>query len=363
MAANLFKFAPRELSHSAFWAYCLDCLNEAPGDFEGPKRAARAMLKALKFPLTTPVEVRTEFHLSTRARIDILACGSEGKILGIEHKVGAGASEDQLLRYQEEAKRRDGFDWPLPDGVNRPQMPPKLVIISAAFDDVEVGNTGLEEGVNYFGLRQLADWAASGRGAGNTLVDEYADWSSDGVQAREKLQKDAVSGSKHDFIAAMRSYEGQLAFMKNILPECPTSQIYLGTSRGRNWMQFWFDGKIRDIGIFYRLDFGQMGIRGGDWAPVFSARLYGEDEKFGEDGPYLDKAHACFMAALSHADLQTCSWSGPRAANCYEKTIKEILLCDESGAQTQVRDWFLTEFPRVHSAFFQNVKERHPEIL
>jgi hypothetical protein len=103
---DIFRLAPRELSHSAFWGWVIQSADgpESVISLEGPRTIARSLLEALKIRWPRSVWVRTEAPLGKDVgRVDILVSASEGRdpILAIEHKVTAIPDAGQARRYKE----------------------------------------------------------------------------------------------------------------------------------------------------------------------------------------------------------------------------------------------------------------------
>jgi len=103
LSRNIFTYAPKELSHSAFWAWVLDCTDAADNDLAGPRAVAHELLSALDVhEVGEPVDVDTEMLFGKRCRADIRVQFSEGRQLLIECKRSAPVRAQQIERYREE---------------------------------------------------------------------------------------------------------------------------------------------------------------------------------------------------------------------------------------------------------------------
>jgi len=121
LSSSLFTYAPRELSHSGYWAWVLASLHEqATPEHQKIQATALAFLQRLDWEPALPlVAVRTEEILPEKAgRIDIYIEDSECRILLIENKVGARLGMEQLSAYQgaikqyKKNKEKRMHDWP-----------------------------------------------------------------------------------------------------------------------------------------------------------------------------------------------------------------------------------------------------------
>lgn len=144
---NIFDFATSELSHSAYWAWILDCLDYPDDEFAAPRKVALGLLEQIgASDFAPPFVIEREVSLGPKSRVDICLTEkreidgklADGKKLFIENKVKDTAPwRDQVNRYSE-------F---LGDG-------DRIAVVSAAFDlSVEdqiidpalCGHAGLEE--------------------------------------------------------------------------------------------------------------------------------------------------------------------------------------------------------------------------
>ena len=136
---NLFNYANYELSHSAFWAWILQCAEEkAASQYPGPHRVGcRFLKKAGMGEVASPVSVEREVRLpGLRDRLDIRFSDAKGRILAVETKVSAIPDVDQANRYL----RALGTAG-------------RLVLLSSAFDlDVR---SMLPKGCAYVGLEEM----------------------------------------------------------------------------------------------------------------------------------------------------------------------------------------------------------------
>lgn len=99
---NFFDYAPRELTHSSYWAWVLGHSN-MPDTDEG--KLALSFLKHTRITGERIEEVKREVSVPTPTgngtnRFDIVVCFESGNCLIIENKIRAGLNEDQLSRYE-----------------------------------------------------------------------------------------------------------------------------------------------------------------------------------------------------------------------------------------------------------------------
>lgn len=238
---SLFRFAPHEMSHSAFWAWMLNSLNATDPKFLlGPRRIAGRFLGRVGVPLKAPINVTTERPTKTklpaeRGRFDLRLEDSEGIVLVIENKVTAIPGKNQLDRYL-----RD--------------LGPKahLILLSTAFDLDVRSLMPLE--VQYVGPEDLLEIIRPDRDS-DQIVHDYALWLDDLLEHRSKLQAHALSDNPEDFGEALKTPEGQWALMKALTTNM-NGRLYRGSNLGGSpWTQFRFveENKTRDA-LFYRID-------------------------------------------------------------------------------------------------------------
>ncbi|HEQ99137.1 MAG TPA: hypothetical protein ENO22_07335 [candidate division Zixibacteria bacterium] len=111
---NIFKYAAKEISHSAFWAWVLECTTSEDPAHKAPRDLGLAFLKKIGCDNFGKVkEVCTE-HCpkglkipGRKARFDIHVAFDSGKALVIENKVTAPMNKNQLKDYHEYGKTND----------------------------------------------------------------------------------------------------------------------------------------------------------------------------------------------------------------------------------------------------------------
>lgn len=245
---NIFRFAKSELSHSAFWAWVLDCADASEGALGGPRKLARALLERLGVKeIRSPVEVRTEVKIAKGCRIDIqLRC--PGTLLVIENKVSAIPSESQLQRYLVKLAKTEQL---------------KIAIISTAFDD----DVRPQLSWTYLGADDLHGLVKP-YAAGHQLIADYFRWLSVLTERRAERRRQAHSSDPGDLRKALRTAEGQWALMGTLTEKMRGTRHRGVNLDGSPWTQHSFvAGQGHNDSLFYRIDVAKT-------EPYFALRQY-----------------------------------------------------------------------------------------
>jgi len=225
---NLFNFAPSELSHSAFWAWVLQCLDaDSISELAGPQRVASRFVNrtggaasTLHFPVTVQTEVS---YRKRKDRIDILVTDSSHTKIVIENKVKAIPSRSQLERYYATLKSKEENQY--------------FVIMSTAFDNDVKGS--VPQPWKYLGIDDLIDLVKPDQDS-HPLLSDYVSWLTYQRDDRMTLCRDALTDHPLKVQAALKKPEGQWELMRVLTSSIPGHQ-YRGTNLdGTPWTQFRF---------------------------------------------------------------------------------------------------------------------------
>jgi len=245
--ANLFDYAPHELSHSAFWAYALaSACEDDPIDLAAHD-VGKALLDVLQVGFSSKARVDTEVKLGDSGRADILVTEGSNALV-IEMKVRADASALQLERYR--SRLTEDFSTV------------RAAILSAGFDEIAKDCFSLVSGNNYVGIGDILKCVVVGTGRGSTLIDQYAQWIEVRKSEFERHHRDAKSSDIGSFSSALDDWKGQYYFYREMLgPLYEPTRLIPGTSAGRHWTQYKITPDDAD-GFFYRLETAAGGRRG-----------------------------------------------------------------------------------------------------
>lgn len=246
--SNLFEYAPRELSHSAFWAWVLDSLNTSSGEFSDVRALAQRLLDAADVPIPDEINVTTESPLETGAnRIDIHALLDGERELLIENKVSARPSVEQLTSYQEASNHETAH----------------FLLLSTAFPMQKAKCAEQEELWTFLQAPDLLTLLKMGERS-HPVLSDYHEWLKQALDEREELATKARSSKPDDRREAIKTLPGQWAFMERVVePFEDTGRQYghRSHSGGAPWTEFRFieeDGfEGNDEGqdaVFYRLE-------------------------------------------------------------------------------------------------------------
>lgn len=242
---NLFEFAPGELSHSAFWAWVLQCTDSPDERHADPKALGLRLLRAIGAPEPgESIEVKTEVKISGRDRLDIWAKIDGHAVLAIENKVSAIPDGDQLERYKRTLLGQSRL---------------YLALLSTAFDAPVRAAINGQKDWQYLGVEELlalfGEPGGEARGWSHPLIIDYHAWLRDLNDKRAQRASGAISDGKEARDAALATYEGQWALLAKLM-EGVTGEQYQGTNNnGTPWTQFKFvKGEGERDSIFYRID-------------------------------------------------------------------------------------------------------------
>lgn len=236
---NLFRLAPRELSHSAFWGWILQSLDAGEDPrFAGIQRVARRLLAHLRAPaLAGTIHVRTEVPLPGKGagRLDIQV-HDEHTVIGIENKVQALPDAAQVTRYKEALERTGKSAF--------------IGLVSTAFDvDVRAGLP-----CPYAGAEDLLAFTAPERGT-HPLVTEYVEWIECVLQDRRAVKTHALSNDPDMSARGLSHPEGQWELMADLTTGFGGIQYRGDNNDGTPWTQFRFtQGDETHDDLFYRID-------------------------------------------------------------------------------------------------------------
>ena len=195
---NLFeRFAPSELSHSAFWAWVLQSVHpDCPDDLKANQSIARAMMAEIGATrMGNKWKVTTEDYLGTgKGRVDILVVDENDQTVVLETKVSAVPREAQLEGYRAQLESRLG--------------PGRGKLAGAAILSAHWWRPEALPDINYVGLQSMQCVLSAARNP-HPLVAEYAGW----VDARrayfDSLLERALSSDVSQRASAMQDEAGQ----------------------------------------------------------------------------------------------------------------------------------------------------------
>jgi hypothetical protein len=326
---NLFRFAPKELSHSAFWAWIMQSLEavQIPA-LRGPRLVALGLLEAHGVPqLYPPIRVETERWLTKQDRLDIRITDANGTVVAIENKVLATPDAQQIARYRAGLKDGPGA---------------YLLVLSTAFDDDVRESLGCE----YVGVPELLKVMRPHRGS-HFLLGEYFAWLEALNTRREGARRDAHDDSPDRHASALGTAEGQWALMST-LSQNMTGRQYRGVGlNGRPWTEFRFVEQTPTYdAIFYRLDQSAEGCQ-------IQLKQY-RDDVFGkiDAGPKMDR-----LALLRPWWLGACGrhGSGLQLADCGNRGAKASVigrLLLHENPPTRLN----SVLPNLHEAFVRKLR-------
>jgi PD-(D/E)XK nuclease superfamily protein len=244
---NLFKFATKELSHSAFWAWVLESVDQANPEFKGPRELGRLLLERLGVPgEPTSLVVETERSLRGGAgRADIWVNVDDRHIVVIENKTSSIPGPAQLAKYQTALKGE--------------VQDVHLCLLSTAFDE-EIRSQNAALPCEFVGAEHILSMLEQVT-HDHPLIQDYFAWLSDLVQSKERLRRWAFSQNNSEVAVALSTPEGQWALLRE-LKESITGDLRRGTNTGGHpWTQLWVikPAQQADDTIFYRVDKAKSG--------------------------------------------------------------------------------------------------------
>ena len=252
---NLFSFATKELSHSAFWAWILQSVDtKGNSSLKIPRRIGRRFIKTIGYQEEIKsIEVEREVKVESGCRLDVVATINNRTLLVIENKVKARPRANQLEQYAKD--------------LNVESKDVLMVLLSCAFDKHIRPEIEREGKWKYLGVDEIQK--IIGRATiGHPLVDDYANWIKFRKVEEKNLVSMATSDNYENICKALEDRRGQWGLMDSIVGEFE-GEIHTGTNKsGSPRMTFWFSNydEVND-GFFYRIDKNRVG-------PYFSLRQY-----------------------------------------------------------------------------------------
>jgi len=245
---NFFRFATRELSHSAFWAWVLQAVDRSAPEFDGPKELGERLLETLDAPSSpSSIKVETERPLPANAgRADIWAEVGHTHVVVIENKMSAVPSPSQIERYQ--------------DALARESRILRLCLLSTAFDEEVRAEFELDPECHFMSAENVLSMF-DGVTQDHPLLRDYHEWLSGVLARRERNRRWVFSSNDEELVEALATREGQWELLKE-LTESMTGRQYRGTNRGgRPWTQYRFveEGEDGPDAMFYRIDQSSRG--------------------------------------------------------------------------------------------------------
>jgi len=337
---NLFTFAKRELSHSAFWAWVLQSLCPGcPPNLEAIRPLAKNLLQRLGAANFDVTEVRTEYCATgspKSGRMDVVAFGRERKVVLIEHKVGALPVHQQLERY------RRALEGQL------------FHVEAAAIVSCGIVQPLSDTDARWIGPRSLRTIIAAYRDC-HPFVSMYADWLDERVRSWDEATNLIISGQQAVRPSPLAGPEGQWGYMELVAKQLIRERVVAasalqqsnGTSRGRPWTQLrFFNGSGDFDALFYRVDV-PLDIE-------FTLKQYQKPAKPGKDRR-LDALREMFSEAVRKCGA---SFSGLKPRKRSKKVQNEARIATVSLTKV-APSTLIKELPAVHAAFVQQLREHH----
>jgi hypothetical protein len=231
LSHNLFAFAPKELSHSAFWAWLLEGLNSTE---ETLQRPARNLLRELGVEHSGGnVTVSTEHSFGDGCRADIAVSFEDGSNVFIECKRSSPVDENQISRYERESENQT-----------------RIAVLSTHFDTRALDRLDVPSLDTSKQGRLLDEYRDS-----HPIIDQYAEWLDELQSRRAELKRKAMSSDYSAVEEALSRRVGQWHLMCRITDDM-TGEYSRGTNRGGNpWTQFAICSSGDDSDrLFYRID-------------------------------------------------------------------------------------------------------------
>jgi len=321
---NLFRFANRELSHSAFWAWMFQTL-DAGGipELQGPRRVILRLLELHHLPpLMPPVEVRREVKLNAADRLDIQVSDSVGTLIVIENKLSAIPDAAQVERYRSSLGSAAKV---------------YLIVLSTAFDE----DVRASLGCDYIGGNELLDLVEHEKNS-HFLLGEYCAWLREVLSRRRELSRKSVSDNPADYSEALKTAEGQWALMATLMRRMPGRQYRSVNFGGDPWTEFRFvEQAAQHDAIFYRVEIQREG-------PQLRINQYRDDVKGRAD--YAPKAQRLNLLRKWWSDI--IDREGPllrparvREHGVMSSEIGRFLLAENSPSE------LIRSLPAIHREF------------
>lgn len=322
---NLFRFATKELSHSAFWAWVFQATDAKDEALEGPRAVGRRALRTLyAHPTNTNVSVKTEVPFPSGDRPDLKIELAEGNALFVELKRSASFSEQQIERYRE-AIGEGGA----------------IALISTRYD------AGKAEGIcPYLGLKDIREILAPHRGS-HPLLSDYAEWIDERFERRATIDENASASDSEKVENALATLYGQKLVMEEITANMNGRWKQSNASYGGEpYTEFWIaEADESQDTLFYRIDQYSPGY-------YFSLKQYMGDKKsnaWGGKEERLEQLRQWWIEAKKEAN-HNLIFRGPH--NRGSKTCEVGCLLFKHNPPTVVAK----DFPKVHRAFTDRLK-------
>lgn len=231
---NLFRFATKELSHSAFWAWIFQATDAEDEALEGPRAVGQSALRKLDVsPPTENVSVKTEVPFPSGDRPDLKIEFDDGNALFVELKRSAAFSEQQIERYREAIGK---------GGV--------VALISTRYDARKAGGI-----CSYLGLEEIQEIIAPHR-ASHPLLSDYAEWIDERFERRNAIKENAFAQDADKIAESLSTLYGQKLVMEaitsQIIGRWNQSQAKLG---GDPYTELWITDPEEDQDrLIYRID-------------------------------------------------------------------------------------------------------------
>ncbi|MCE5278850.1 MAG: PD-(D/E)XK nuclease family protein [Planctomycetaceae bacterium] len=347
---NIFEHATSELSHSALWAWILSCAQSEEHDRRDVRRLAEAFLHHVGYsaplPRVTSVEREVTPRDGEKMRFDIVASLESGDTLLIENKVKALPDEAQLRSYAE----------------HHPQS--TYVLLHAGFNSLRrsyewkrLGEVALWKRIGIEGILEVID--SMEEPLSHSLLIDYDRWLRKLAARFEQLTVQALSNDVAEVNEALKSPQGQYAFVDNLCNDLD-GVIQLGTSSGRPWTEFaflWLEndepGKddYPDM-LFYRLDATSRGI------PYLAIRQYhrlatGDAVSLQKKRDRLTLIRTCWAKAVAQSDQPSLNWRPPGNRLGFEMEVCSLLLNSPENSPAKVR----RALPGLHKGFLEELRK------
>ena len=230
MKYNLFSYATSELSHSALWAWVLQCAESKSETYSIPRRVGEHFLK---FVLDNPdlkiqkIDVNKEYTPKDQRdiRFDIYALINDSLLVVIENKVKAIPTKKQLNKYQSL----------LPSGIKTA----KLALLNCNYDfGFKVPEGWFRIGlVDILGLLQQVPDVDS-----HDILSEYKCWLVNLKSHFEQLEENIWSNDIQAIKTSLKEPEGQWHFLQVMCQGFSGHQSHGVNRNGSPWTQFRFFG-------------------------------------------------------------------------------------------------------------------------
>lgn len=333
---NLFEFAPRELSQSAFWAWVLQSTDPAEENLVGVARVGEELLDRVEMrPPRNSIEVDTEHTLENDGgRPDIYA-EIDGEVeLLIEHKVSAGLRPEQLTNYEQSVDETV-----------------RCVFLSTSYS---LQKKRSEDGFAGFGKWKVLDAERlldilEATAFSHPVVVDYQAWLRERVNERQELEERALSETPSDRQEALDTVPGQWRLMEYAVQSFSgEGRQHTGrdTSDGSPYTQFRFVENTDDRdALFYRVE----SLSGG---PVFRLKQWQGDPSpsWLEKERRRDELRTLWRECLDA--VGTLDWAEPRNWGKQSSAVARLNLLDYTAAE------LAEELAKVHPAFVDRVEEK-----